>query len=113
MQKTFSYFLFLLTGLLLSCSEEEQVEKRIASGGKVYGGSISYESPELVEHFFPLFATSMYEQRAISPIFETLIEYDQESKSLSGNLISSYTISKDMKTIDLVVQKGVCLFHVF
>ncbi len=86
------------------------MEKRIARGGKVYGGSISYESPESVDHFFPLSATSMYEQRAISPIFETLITYDEELKSLSGNLISSYTISGDMKTIDLIVKKGV-YFH--
>ena len=106
MQRTLCYFLFVLI-CSFSCSEEESIEKRIANGGKVYGGSISYESPESVNYFFPLSATSMYEQRAIAPIFETLMTYDEESKSLSGNLISSYTISEDMKTIDLIVKKGV------
>lgn len=110
MQKSFFYFFFLFSFLFFSCAEEETITERIASGGKVYGGSISYESPEEVSQFFPLSATSMYEQRAISPIFETLIEYNEESKSLSGNLISSYTISNDMKTIDLIVKKGI-YFH--
>ena len=52
----------------------------------------------------------MYEQRAISPIFETLIQFNEETNELSGNLISSYTISKDLKTIDLNVNKGI-YFH--
>ena len=110
MYKGFFYFLLLCGCLFLSCSDQTDDVKIEAKGGKVYGGTISYESLELVDHFFPLTATSMYEQRAISPIFETLIEYNEGSKTLSGNLISSYAVSSDMKTIDLDVRKGI-YFH--
>mgnify|MGYP006102351803 CR=1 FL=1 len=110
MRKSFYYLLFLLVTGLYSCLSEAPIVKKIAKGEKVYGGEVSYESPEIVNQFFPLSCISMYEQRAISPVFETLIQYNEETKSLSGNLISSFTVSKDLKTIDLIVQKGV-YFH--
>lgn len=109
MQKSF-FYLFLLPIVFFACSTEEVPRKKIAKGGKVYGGTVTYESPEIVHQFFPLSCLSMYEQRAISPIFETLIKYNEETKELSGNLISSYTISKDLKTIDLILKRGV-FFH--
>lgn len=104
------YYLFLLPVLLFACSMEEASTKKEAKGGKVYGGTVVYESPEIVEQYFPLSCLSMYEQRAISPIYETLIKYDEESKELTGYLVSSYTISKDMKTIDLILRRGI-FFH--
>ena len=104
------YYLIFLTIVLSACTTQELPKKKIAKGEKVYGGVVTYESPEVVNHFFPLSCLSMYEQRAISPIFETLIVYNEETKELSGNLISSYTISKDLKTIDLTVHRGV-YFH--
>ena len=110
MQKLFYYFLLLSFIIISGCSEQTIVEKKTAKGEKKYGGIITYESPEMVYQFFPLSCLSMYEQRAISPIFETLIQFNEETKELSGNLISSYTISKDLKTIDLNVNKGI-YFH--
>lgn len=109
MQKSF-FYLFLLSIVFFACSTEAVPVKKTAKGGKVYGGAVTYESPEIVDQFFPLSCLSMYEQRAISPIFETLIKYNEETKELSGNLISSYTISKDLKTIDLIIKRGV-YFH--
>ena len=96
--------------MIHGCSEGKASVKKIAKGEKIYGGVITYESPEMVHQFFPLSCLSMYEQRAISPIFETLIQFNEETNELSGNLISSYTISKDLKTIDLNVNKGI-YFH--
>ena len=93
--------------MIYGCSEGKASVKKIAKGEKRYGGVITYESPEMVHQFFPLSCLSMYEQRAISPIFETLIQFNEETNELSGNLISSYTISKDLKTIDLKVNKGI------
>ena len=110
MQKLFYYFLLLSFVVISGCSEQTIVAKKTAKGEKRYGGIITYESPEMVYQFFPLSCLSMYEQRAISPIFETLIQFNEETKELSGNLISSYTISKDLKTIDLNVNKGI-YFH--
>lgn len=110
MRKSFYYLLFLLATGLYSCLSEAPPIKKIAKGEKVYGGEVSYESPEIVNQFFPLSCISMYEQRAISPVFETLMQYDEETKSLSGNLISSFTVSKDLMTIDLVIRRGV-YFH--
>ncbi len=110
MQKPFYYFFLLSFVIISGCSEEKLAVKKTAQGGKRYGGVITYESPEMVHQFFPLSCLSMYEQRAISPIFETLIQFNEETNELSGNLISSYTISKDLKTIDLNVSKGI-YFH--
>ena len=57
------YYLFLLPVLLFGCSLEEASTKKVAKGGKVYGGTIVYESPEIVDQYFPLSCLSMYEQR--------------------------------------------------
>ena len=89
------YYLFLLPVLFFACSVEDTSTKKVAKGGKVYGGTVVYESPEIVDQYFPLSCLSMYEQRAISPIYETLIKYDEESKELTGHLVSSYTILSD------------------
>ncbi|MDG2153185.1 MAG: ABC transporter substrate-binding protein [Crocinitomicaceae bacterium] len=110
MQKPFYYFLLLSFVIVFGCSEDKVALKKVAKGEKRYGGEITYESPEMVDQFFPLSCLSMYEQRAISPIFETLIQFNEETNELSGNLISSYTISKDLKTIDLNLNKGI-YFH--
>lgn len=110
MQKIVCYFILLSFVIIYGCSEDKPTARKNAKGEKRYGGVITYESPEMVHQFFPLSCLSMYEQRAISPIFETLIQFNEETNELSGNLISSYTISKDLKTIDLNVNKGI-YFH--
>ena len=115
MQRVVLNAIIIASLILSSCSEEQHVEKKnpkskTAKGGKVYGGEISYYTLEKVNTFFPLSSISMYNQRAISPVFETLLKYNEESKSLSGNLFSTFLVSDDKTTIDFTVRKGV-YFH--
>ena len=115
MKRFVLYAIFIGSLITSSCTIKQQEEKKkpqtkIAKGGKVYGGEISFYTIEQVNTFFPLSSISMYNQRAISPVFETLLKYNEESKSLSGNLFSTFLVSEDKKTIDFTVRKGI-YFH--
>ena len=86
MKRFVLYAIFIGSLITSSCTIKQQEEKKkpqtkIAKGGKVYGGEISFYTIEQVNTFFPLSSISMYNQRAISPVFETLLKYDLIRKS--------------------------------
>lgn len=102
----------LLTCLLvlLACSTSEQETDLIAKGGRVYGGTVSYFASEKSDQIFPMSVVSMYDQRAVAPIFETLLSYDEDDQKLISNLIEAYSFSDDNAYLDLKIRQGV-YFH--
>ena len=115
MQRLVLHVIIIASLIISSCSVEQRVEKKkpkskIAKGGKVYGGEISFYTTEKVNTFFPLSSISMYNQRAIAPVFETLLIFDEETQSLLGNLATSFEVSDDQETIDFTIRKDV-YFH--
>ena len=96
--------------LLLACSTSESEIELIAKGGPVYGGSVSYYASEESDYIFPMSVISMYDQRAVAPIFETLLSYDEDEQKLVSNLIEAYSFSDDNAYLDLKIRKDV-YFH--
>ena len=67
--------------LLVACSSSESEIQLIAKGGPIYGGSVSYYASEKSDYIFPMSVVSMYDQRAVAPVYETLLSYDEENQS--------------------------------
>ena len=107
MLKLFSYLAAFSFFFICACSSTEKEEKRIAKAGRFYGGNVSYFSRERTNNLFPLSAKSMYDQRAVAPVFETLLSFNDEDQSLISNLISSYRFSADNSYVDLKIRAGV------
>ncbi len=96
--------------LLVACSSSESEIQLIAKGGPIYGGSVSYYASEKSDHIFPMSVVSMYDQRAVAPVYETLLSYDEDNQSLVSNLIEAYSFSADNAYLDLKIRQGV-YFH--
>ena len=96
--------------LLLACSSSESEIQLIAKGGPIYGGSVAYHASEKSDLIFPMSVVSMYEQRAVAPVYETLLSYDEDNQSLVSNLIEAYSFSADNAYLDLKIRQGV-YFH--
>ncbi len=96
--------------LLLACSSSESEVQLIAKGGPIYGGSVSYYASEKSDYIFPMSVVSMYDQRAVAPVYETLLSYDEENQSVVSNLIEAYSFSADNAYLDLKIRQGV-YFH--
>ena len=96
--------------LLVACSSSESEIQLIAKGGPIYGGSVSYYASEKSEHIFPMSVVSMYDQRAVAPVYETLLSYDEDNQTLVSNLIEAYSFSVDNAYLDLKIRPGV-YFH--
>ena len=96
--------------LLLACSTSGPETKLIVKGDKVYGGSVSYHASEKSDQIFPMSVISMYDQRTIAPVFETLLSYDEDDQKLVSNLIEAYSFSDDNTYLDLKIRQGV-YFH--
>ena len=84
MLKLFSYLAAFSFFFICACSSTEKEEKRIAKAGRFYGGNVSYFSRERTNNLFPLSAKSMYDQRAVAPVFETLLSFNDEDDFLSA-----------------------------
>lgn len=96
--------------LLLACSSSESEIQLIAKGGPIYGGSVAYHASEKSDQIFPMSVISMYDQRTIAPVFETLLSYDEDDQKLVSNLIEAYSFSDDNTYLDLKIRQGV-YFH--
>ena len=90
--------------LLVACSSSESEIQLIAKGGPIYGGSVSYYASEKSEHIFPMSVVSMYDQRAVAPVYETLLSYDEDNQTLVSNLIEAYSFSVDNAYLDLKIR---------
>jgi len=110
MSKFFSYIAVFSFFFICACSSTETQEKSIAKAGRVYGGNVSYYARERTDNLFPMSARSMYDQRAVAPVFETLLSFNEEDQSLVSNLISSYRFSAENSYVDLKIRGGVS-FH--
>ncbi len=96
--------------LLLACSSSESEVKLVAKGGPIYGGSVSYHASEKSDYIFPMSVVSMYDQRVVAPVYETLLSYDEDNQILVSNLIEAYSFSADNAYLDLEIRQGV-YFH--
>tara|TARA_B100001287_G_scaffold215240_1_gene184098 strand:- start:1258 stop:2943 length:1686 start_codon:yes stop_codon:yes gene_type:complete len=104
------YFSLFLSFLLLACSSSDSEMQLIAKGGPIYGGSVSYYASEKSDQIFPMSVVSMYDQRAVAPVYETLLSYDEENQRILSNLIEAYSFSADNAYLDLKIRQGIS-FH--
>lgn len=105
----FNFAAFIIL-LISACTSSEAPEKLIAKGGRIYGGNVSYFARERTDFIFPMAAVSMYDQRAVAPVFETLLAFNEEDQSLISNIITSYSFSADNSYVDLNMRNGI-YFH--
>jgi peptide/nickel transport system substrate-binding protein len=102
--------IFILTICFFLNSCKEKLEDKIAKGGKKYGGEISFVETETVRSFFPLTSYGLHDQRLLSNLFEPLLKVDYKTQKITPNLAKNFSVSKDGKTIDLIIRKDV-YFH--
>ncbi len=96
--------------LLFAFSCGESLEDKMALGGKKYGGTFSFIIRENTISFFPLRTYSLQNQRVLTPIFEPLLSVDYKTNKIVPNVAKRFKISKDGKTITLVIRQDV-YFH--
>ena len=102
------FFIVTSTVLFNSCSEN--LEHKIAKGGKKYGGEISFVETEISSSFFPLFSYGLHDHRLLSNLFEPLLKVDSKTKQIVPNLARKFSIKNNGKTIELIIRKDV-FFH--
>lgn len=103
--------LFLIVSsflLLVACGES--LENKVALGGKKYGGTFTFITRENTTTFFPLSSYSLENQRVLTPIFEPLLRVDIHSNKVIPNIAKRFNVSKDGKTIELIIRDDV-YFH--
>lgn len=103
-QVEFMRVLCLLIFIAFSCSSP--LEKKKAFGGKLYGGEFTYYSQERTNLFFPFYATSGYDQRILSQIFEPLFKTNEQGLLLN-HLAKDYDEIADGKKIRITLRNGV------
>lgn len=110
MTKLFS-FLALSVFVLNSCGDaQEDLSKKVAVGGAVYGGELRMMSQEKLENLFPLGVADIYSVRVTSQIFETILKLDPSGTKVIPGIAESFTASGDAKSFTLKIRKGV-YFH--
>lgn len=107
---TFKNLFFIAATTLLIFACEENLEDKIAKGGKKYGGEISFVETEKVSSFFPLYAYGLHDQRLLSNIFEPLLIEDSKTKRIEPNLAKKFSVKNNGKTIELIIRNDV-FFH--
>ena len=99
----------LVSFLILLFACEEQIEEKIAFGGKKYGGVFTFYSPEKTSVFFPLFSPSVYNQRILSQLFEPLFILDNEG-NIKPNLAKKFRVCENGKVLYITLRNDV-YFH--
>jgi peptide/nickel transport system substrate-binding protein len=103
----YRWFIFLVTLFLFSCNQ--QLNQKVAFGGKKYGGTFTFFTSEKTDVFFPFYSPSVYNQRVLSQIFEPLVNLDEKG-NVVPNLAKNLIISPDGKTITIQLRNDV-YFH--
>ena len=103
----YRWFLFLVALFLFSCNE--QLNQKVAFGGKKYGGTFTFFTSEKTDVFFPFYSPSVYNQRVLSQIFEPLVNLDEKG-NVVPNLAKNLITSPDGKTITIQLRNDV-YFH--
>jgi peptide/nickel transport system substrate-binding protein len=93
--------------LLFAFSCGESLEEKTALGGKKYGGTFTFITRENTTTFFPLSTYSLENQRVLTPIFEPLLRVDIHSNKVIPNIAKRFNVSKDGKTIELIIRDDV------
>lgn len=78
-----------------------------AKGPIVFGGQLSYSTPEHFEAFFPLSSNTLDYQRALQLVFEPVLITADNPRGWDYNLAKSISFSKDQKTIILQLKQGI------
>ncbi len=99
---------FFLFSILVSCTNEEQPVR--AKGGRYYGGSFSFISPERVTNLFPLATNDVHSQRVNAQVFETLLRINGKSMKTEPGLAESYSFDARKNEYTFNLRKDV-LFH--
>jgi oligopeptide transport system substrate-binding protein len=102
------FFIIASCFLFNGCSEN--LEDKIAKGGKKYGGEISFVETEKASSFFPLFSYGLHDQRLLANIFEPLLKEDSKTKRIVPNLAKKFLVKNEGKTIELIIRNDV-FFH--
>lgn len=101
---------FIVSSFLLLAACGESLEDKVALGGKKYGGTFTFITRENTTTFFPLSTYSLENQRVLTPIFEPLLRVDIHSNKVIPNIAKRFNVSKDGKTIELIIRDDV-YFH--
>ena len=104
------HLFFIVSSFFLLTACGESLEDKVALGGKKYGGTFSFIIRENTVSFFPLSTYSLQNQRVLTPIFEPLLKVDNQTNKIIPNVAKRFQISKDGKTITLVIREDV-YFH--
>ena len=108
MVKNASFALVLLL-ILCACSGSE-ITLRRTKGGKYYGGSFRFMSPEKVNNLLPVSSPDIYTQRINNQLFETLLRLDMDSMKVSPGLANFYKIDKEARKFTFRIREGI-YFH--
>lgn len=96
---------------LLSCSDSaEDLAKKKAIGGAVYGGEFRFMSAEKVTSLFPLNATDIYTGRLTSQVFDPILKLNTANDKVEPCIAESIKASTDGKEYTLKIRKGI-FFH--
>lgn len=106
----FKYLSAVFFVLLFAFSCDESLEEKTAFGGKKYGGTFTFITRENTSTFFPLSTYSLENQRVFTPVFEPLLRVDIHSNKVVPNIAKRFNVSKDGKTIELIIRDDV-YFH--
>lgn len=107
----FSLFLLSTTFLIPSCSEDgSDTSSLVAKGGKKYGGSFRFMSPEKVTSIFPTHSSDLYSSRIVYQIFESLLAIDPVSLKAVPSLAESFKVNEEATVYTFNLRKGV-MFH--
>ncbi len=104
------HLFFIVSSFLLLAACSESLEEKTALGGKKYGGTFTFITRENTTTFFPLSTYSLENQRVLTPIFEPLLRVDIHSNKVVPNIAKRFNVSKDGKTIELIIRDDV-FFH--
>ncbi|MES2798559.1 MAG: ABC transporter substrate-binding protein [Bacteroidota bacterium] len=108
--KKIAYYFPLLLLILTSCGGTEEPQQKDAIGGKMYGGTFKFLSPEKINSLFPAETGDVYSQRVVSQLFESLLRIDGENMDVVPCIAESYMESNDAKTFTFKIRKGI-KFH--
>lgn len=104
------HLFFIVSSFLLLTACGESLEDKVALGEKKYGGTFTFITRENTTTFFPLSTYSLENQRVLTPIFEPLLRVDIHSNKVIPNIAKRFHVSKDGKTIELIIRDDV-YFH--
>ena len=99
---------FFLALILVSCTQADQPIR--AKGGRYYGGSFSFISPERVSNLFPLATSDVHSQRVNAQLFETLLRINSRTMKIEPGLAKSYIFDPRKNQYTFYLRKGV-MFH--